>query len=82
MKIERELFRKFEKIVGEEHISDAEVARVCHAYDATKQRAMPDVVMWPYSTQEVSQILQLANERRIPVYPVGAASGMTGGALP
>jgi glycolate oxidase len=82
MKIDRELFRKFEKIVGEEYISDAEVARVCHAYDATKQRAMPDVVIWPSSAQEVSQILQLANERRIPVYPVGAASGMTGGAVP
>ena len=82
MKINKELFRKFEKIVGEEHISDAEVARVCHAYDATKQRAMPDVVIWPSSAQEVSQILQLANERRIPVCPVGAASGMTGGAVP
>jgi glycolate oxidase len=82
MKIDRELFRKFEKIVGEEYISDAEVARVCHAYDATKQRAMPDVVIRPSSAQEVSQILQLANERCIPVYPVGAASGMTGGAVP
>ena len=82
MKIDKELFRKFEKIVGEEYISNAEVARVCHAYDATKQRALPDVVIRPNSAQEVSQILQLANERRIPVYPVGAASGMTGGAVP
>ncbi|MBW2001671.1 MAG: FAD-binding protein [Deltaproteobacteria bacterium] len=82
MKIDEELFRKFEKIVGEEYISNAEVARVCHAYDATKQRALPDVVIQPNSAQEVSQILQLANERRIPVYPVGAASGMTGGAVP
>ena len=82
MKIDEELFRKFEKIVGEEYISNAEVARVCHAYDATKQRALPDVVIRPNSAQEASQILQLANERRIPVYPVGAASGMTGGAVP
>ena len=82
MKIEKEVFRKFEKIVGEEYISDSEVARVCHAYDATKQRSMPDVVIRPYSAQEVSQVVQLANERRIPVYPMGAASGMTGGAVP
>ncbi len=82
MKINKELFRKFEKIVGEDYISDAEVARVCHAYDASKQRAMPDVVICPHSAQEISQILQLANERRIPVYPIGAASGMTGGAVP
>ena len=82
MKIKKELLRQFEKIVGEDYISDAEVARVCHAYDATKQRAMPDVVIRPSSAQEVSQILQLANERCIPVYPMGAASGMTGGAVP
>jgi glycolate oxidase len=82
VKIKRELFRTFEKIVGEDFMSDTEVARVCHAYDATKQRAMPDVVIRPHSAQEVSQILQVANERRIPVYPIGAASGMTGGAVP
>ena len=40
------------------------------------------MVIRPYSPQEVSQILRLANERRIPVYPMGAASGMTGGAVP
>jgi len=82
MKINKELFRQFERIVGKDYISDTEVARVCHAYDATKQRALPDVVIWPHSAQEISQILRLANERRIPIYPIGAASGMTGGAVP
>jgi glycolate oxidase len=82
MKLERELFRTLEKIVGKGYISDTEVARVCHAYDGTKQRAMPDVVIRPFSAEEISKILQIANERYIPVYPIGAASGMTGGAVP
>jgi glycolate oxidase len=82
MRIDGELYREFEKIVGEQYVSDADVDRVCHSYDATKQRAMPDVVIKPGSAQEVSEILKLANERRIPVYPRGAASGLTGGAVP
>ncbi len=82
MDIDKELFRKFEAIVGKDFISDEEVARVCHAYDASKQRALPDLVIRPGSSLEVSRILQLANDRRIPVYPMGAASGMSGGAVP
>jgi glycolate oxidase len=82
MRIDRELYRKLEKIVGERYVSDADVDRVCHSYDATKQRALPDVVIKPGSAQEISEILKLANEKRIPVYPRGAASGLTGGAVP
>lgn len=80
--MDKELYREFEKIVGEKRISDDDVDRVCHSYDATKQRSMPDVVIKPKSAQEVSEILKLANKRRIPVYPQGAASGLTGGAVP
>ena len=78
----KELYREFEKIVGEKCVSDDDVDRVCHSYDATKQRAMPDVVIKPKSAQEVSEIVKLANKRHIPVYPQGAASGLTGGAVP
>ncbi len=80
--MDKELYEKFEKIVGEKRISDDDVDRICHSYDATKQRSMPDVVIKPKSAQEVSEILKLANKRRIPVYPQGAASGLTGGAVP
>ena len=82
MKIDKKLFKRFEAIVGKDYISDEEVARVCHAYDASKQRALPDLVIRPGSSLEVSRILQLANDTRVPVYPMGAASGMSGGALP
>lgn len=82
MGVSNQLYKEFEGIVGEQYISDADVDRVCHSYDATKQRAMPDVVIRPGSAQEISAILKLANERLIPVYPRGAASGLTGGAVP
>ena len=80
--MDKELYKELEKIVGERCVSDEDADRVCHSYDATKQRAVPDVVVKPGSAQEVSGILKLANEKRIPVYPRGAASGLTGGAVP
>ncbi|MBF0412645.1 MAG: FAD-binding protein [Desulfamplus sp.] len=54
----------------------------CYAYDATGQTFMPDVVVFPVSTSEVSQILALASDHKISVIPRGSGSGMTGGSLP
>ncbi len=48
----------------------------------THYRHFPEVVVRPGTTEEVSAILRLANERRIPVTPRGAGSGLSGGAVP
>lgn len=82
MPIDNELYKKLEAIVGEQYISDSDLDRVCNSYDATRQRSLPDVVIRPNSAQEISEILKLANENHVPVYPRGAASGLTGGAVP
>jgi len=52
------------------------------SYDASKRAAKPDVVIKPLTTEEVSAILKLAHEHSVPVYARGAASGVTGGAVP
>jgi glycolate oxidase len=43
---------------------------------------MPEVVVKPQSTEQVSRIMQLANENKIPVTPRGAGSGLAGAAVP
>ncbi|MBF0390756.1 MAG: FAD-binding protein [Desulfamplus sp.] len=53
----------------------------CYAYDATNQMFMPDVVVFPNSTDQVSEILALASNEGIFVIPRGSGSGMTGGSL-
>jgi len=47
-----------------------------------RYRHMPDVVVKPGTTEQVSQIMRLANSRVIPVTPRGAGSGLSGGAVP
>jgi len=44
--------------------------------------SMPMVVVKPESTEEVSEILRLAHEQRIPVTPRGGGTGLCGGCVP
>lgn len=70
------------RLIGKENVLSALEDRICYAYDGTKQKYIPDVVVRPRSTQHVSNVLRFANEQEIPVYPRGAGSGLTGGAVP
>src|SRR3972149_3651958 len=70
------------RLVGGEKVLSALEDRICYAYDGTKQKHIPDVVLQPRTTRHVSGILRFANEHEIPVYPRGAGSGLTGGAVP
>ena len=44
--------------------------------------AAPAIVVYPASTEEVSQVLKLCNDRRQPVVPQGGLTGLSGGATP
>ena len=71
------------KIVGSERISIGESILDLHAKDESfHQRRKPDVVVWPLSATEISQILKLANEKRIPVTPWGAGMSLEGNPIP
>ena len=43
---------------------------------------LPEVVVKPDSTEQVSKIMQLANENKITVTPRAAGSGLAGAAVP
>jgi glycolate oxidase len=54
-----------------------------YGHDETENLVfLPEIVMLPKTTLEVSQILKIANENKIPVTPRGGGSGLSGGSLP
>ena len=53
-----------------------------YCYDATEMRYMPDTVILPVTTEEVSRVMKLAYDLNIPVTPQGGRTGLSGGALP
>ena len=69
-------------IVGADNVSTDKADLICHSYDATQQKHLPDVVVYPASAAEISLILKMANAEKVPVFPRGAGSGFSGGSLP
>ena len=79
---DREL-KSIRQIVGSERISMGESILDLHSKDESfHQRRKPDVVVWPLRTGEISEILKLANEKRIPVTSWGAGTSLEGNPIP
>ncbi|MEO2083821.1 MAG: FAD-linked oxidase C-terminal domain-containing protein [Desulfurobacteriaceae bacterium] len=75
---------RLKKLIGKEKVKDSASWRFAYAYDGTPTgyKGVPDVVVFPESPEDVAKVLSFANEEKIPVYPRGAGSGLTGGAAP
>ena len=69
-------------IAGRENVSEALVDRINCSQDFSEHRHLPEGAVWPTTTEQVSAILRLANQERIPVTPRGAGTGATGMAVP
>jgi glycolate oxidase len=80
--LEKDLLNKLRDILPEERIAGQREALICHSYDASGQRGLPAVVVYPETPQEIAEILKLANAVRVPVVPRGAGVGFSGGAVP
>jgi glycolate oxidase len=73
----------FRGVVGDARVLvDAEHLERCASDHTEDLRYLPEVVVQPESPEEVQAILRHCNERRIPVTPRGAGTGLSGGALP
>jgi glycolate oxidase len=80
--VDNTIIDEITKIVGKENTLTSPEERKCYSYDARTDGATPDLVVFPASAQDVSQILILANKYRFPVIPRGQGSGLTGGSIP
>jgi len=79
--IDATVIKRLREIVTPERVSHDPVDLMTYAYDATRKEYPPQVVVWPETKMEISELLKLATAWRIPIYPRGAGTGMTGGAL-
>jgi glycolate oxidase len=72
----------FQSILNERCIVDQEVRSV-YGHDETEDiTIVPDVVLKPETTAEVSEIMRYCNAHSIVVTPSGARTGLSGGAIP
>jgi glycolate oxidase len=70
-------------IVGEANVQDDQVTLVSYSYDATPNfQALPDAVILPGNTQEVSEIVKVCHEYRVPIVPRGSGTNLCAGTVP
>ena len=82
--LEKKIIHQLETIAGRDNVLTEKVDLLTYSYDATADvpRSIPDVVVMPTSTQQVQQLVRLADEAGIAVYPRGAGTNLSGGCIP
>ncbi len=78
----QEILDKLGTIVGARRVTADETDLLVYECDALALfKHKPDVVVFPASAREVSEVVRLANEYQIPFLPRGAGTGLSGGAI-
>ena len=74
-----DVLQELANIVGDQYVSNHAEERFIYSRDmGTMLPAEPDMVVMPASTEEVQQIVKLANEREIPIVPMGGGLVLSG----
>ncbi|WP_445452267.1 FAD-binding oxidoreductase [Flavobacterium sp. 25HG05S-40] len=82
MALSSEILQKLTKIVGDPYIFTDIATRNHYGHDETEDYVFPpNVVLKPANAFEISEILKVANDYKIPTTPIGARTGLSGGAL-
>ena len=77
-----EILSELHKIVGLDFVFIDQETLNHYGHDETEDYVFPpSVVVKPANTNEIAAILKLANNHKIPVTPIGARTGLSGGAL-
>lgn len=80
--MKNKMLKQLTEIVGKKNVSADKIDLLHYAYDATQSMYLPDFVVFPENTEQISHLLELCTEYRMPVVPRGAGTGFSGGSLP
>jgi hypothetical protein len=74
--------RELIAIAGERGYLDRPEDLRLYEYDGGVDKGRPDIVVFPRSAQQVSQIVKVARRHGVPLVGRGAGTGLSGGAIP
>ena len=80
-KITDEFVQKLEQAIGKKYVYTDPERLEAYNFDGTEHRFLPDMVVEPETTEQISALMKLASAHHVPVIPRGAATGLSGGAL-
>src|ERR1051325_4128871 len=74
--------KKLAAVAGPKGYLDKPEDLVLYEYDGSVDKARPEMVIFPRSTEDVVAIVKITNEYKIPIVGRGAGTGLSGGAIP
>ncbi|MEH7114023.1 glycolate oxidase subunit GlcD [Neobacillus niacini] len=81
--LSNEVKEKLIAIVTKDNFDDSKIERLVYSYDATPNyQSMPDAVVSPRNAEEVSQILKICNQYKVPIVPRGSGTNLCAGTCP
>ena len=80
--VTKNIFKELSLIVGKENIYIDKENLKSYGHDETENLNFPpEVLLKPLNTKEVAEVMNLAFLNNIPVTPIGARTGLSGGSL-
>jgi glycolate oxidase len=83
MDLSKKITGRLCKIVGKDALLTSTADLTAFSYDGTSTwQAMPDAVIFPSTTEQVSEIMKVACDADLPVTVRGAGTNLSGGSVP
>jgi glycolate oxidase len=80
--LDRRIIDFCKETVGEDNVTSELIDLISHSADASVFRHRPELVVYATTTEQVSALLKMAHEERIPLTPRGAGTNLSGEAVP
>jgi glycolate oxidase len=81
--ISQTLITRLQKILGADNVLHEREDLLVLGYDSTPGlQHLPDVAVYPTSTEQVVQVMEIAREERLPIVARGSGTGLSGGSVP
>ncbi|GAB6991618.1 FAD-binding oxidoreductase [Paenibacillus pini] len=78
-----EVKRELTEILGSSYCKDDPQSLVTHSYDGTPMlQSLPELVIYPENTKQVSQVMKVLNHYKIPLIGRGSGTNLCGGTVP
>ena len=74
--------KELAKILGRENVLSTRKDLLAYSYDSTPERGIPEVIVFPHNTAQVSAVMKAIHREKIPVVPRGAGTNLSGGTVP
>lgn len=80
--LEERVASELRKIIGKGGYLDSPEDLINYSYDSSADESLPEAVLLPETTEQISEIMKVATEFAVPVTPRGSGTNLSGGAVP